>query len=71
MGGRPCEVPPPATRTALGTVAGLAIAALDLGLIGGRLTAIRSLEQAPQWVDHAAFGATVGLVLRARRLRRK
>jgi hypothetical protein len=52
-----------------GAVAGLAIAVLDIGIIGRRLTAIRSLEQPPQWADHAAFGATVGLVLRARRLR--
>ena len=53
-----------------GAAAGLAIAALDLGLVGRRLPAIRSLEQPPQWADHVAFGVTVGLVLRARRLRR-
>jgi len=50
-----------------GAAGGLAIAALDLGLIGRRIPAVRALEQLPQWLDHAAFGATVGLVLRARR----
>ncbi len=52
-----------------GVAAGLAIAALDLGAIGRRIPAIRALEQPPQWLDHAAFGLTVGLVLRARRRR--
>jgi hypothetical protein len=52
-----------------GAVAGLAVAALDLGLIGRRLPAVRALEQPPQWADHAAFGLAVGLVLRARRRR--
>ena len=46
---------------------GLAIAALDLGVIGRRLPAIRALEQLPQWLDHVAFGLAVGAVLRARR----
>jgi hypothetical protein len=50
-----------------GAAAGLAIAALDLGVIGRRIPAIRALEQPPQWLDHLAFGLTVGLVLRARR----
>jgi hypothetical protein len=50
-----------------GVAAGLAIAALDLGLIGRHLPSIRALEQPPQWADHVAFGVTVGLVLRARR----
>jgi hypothetical protein len=50
-----------------GPVGGLAIAALDLGLIGRRLPAIRALPQPPQWADHAAFGLAVGLVLRVRR----
>jgi hypothetical protein len=52
------------------TLAGLAIAALDLGVIGRRLPAIRALAQPPQVADHLAYGATVGAVLRARRLRR-
>jgi hypothetical protein len=54
----------------LGTLGGLAIAALDLGIIGRRLPAIRALEQPPQWLDHAAYGLTVGVVLRRRRSRR-
>jgi hypothetical protein len=49
-----------------GTLGGLAIAAVDLGVIGRRMSAIRALEQPPQWLDHAAFGLTVGLVLRRR-----
>jgi hypothetical protein len=51
----------------LGAAAGLAIAALDLGLIGRRIAAIRGLPQGRQWADHLAYGVTVGLVLRARR----
>jgi hypothetical protein len=50
-----------------GVAAGLAIAALDLGVIGRRIPAIRALPQGRQWADHAAYGLTVGLVLRARR----
>ena len=50
-----------------GAVAGVAIAALDLGVIGRRIPAIRALDQPPQWADHVAFGLTVGAVLRARR----
>ncbi len=58
----------PARRELLGgAVAGAAIAALDLGVIGRRIPAIRALEQPPQWADHLAFGLTVGAVLRARR----
>ena len=50
-----------------GVAAGIAIAALDLGLIGRRIPAIRALPQGRQWADHAAYGLAVGLVLRARR----
>ena len=50
-----------------GLAAGMAIAALDLGVIGRRLPRIRRLPQARQWADHAAYGLTVGWVLRARR----
>jgi hypothetical protein len=49
-----------------GTLAGLAIAALDLGVIGRRIPAIRDLDQVPQWLDHAAYGFAVGVVLRLR-----
>jgi hypothetical protein len=50
-----------------GILAGLAIAALDLGVIGRRIPAIRALEQPPQWLDHAAYGLAVGVTLRLRR----
>jgi hypothetical protein len=52
-----------------GAVAGLGIAALDLGVIGRRIPAIRALPQGRQWADHVAFGLTVGIVLRRRRAR--
>jgi hypothetical protein len=58
----------PRRRTAAaGAVAGLAIAALDLGLIGRRIAAIRELPQPRQWADHVAYGAIVGAVLSCRR----
>jgi hypothetical protein len=44
----------------VGAAVGLAIAAVDLGVIGRRYPAIAALPQAPQWADHAAFGAVVG-----------
>jgi hypothetical protein len=50
-----------------GLVAGLAIAALDLGVIGRRIPAIRALPQGRQWADHAAYGLAVGVVLLKRR----
>jgi len=57
-------VPIPAARAALwGMVAGAAIAAVDLGVVGRRLPAIRALPALPQWLDHLAFGAVVGWVL--------
>jgi hypothetical protein len=52
-----------------GALAGLAIAALDLGVIGRRLPRIRALPQPRQWADHVAYGLTVGLVLARRRRR--
>jgi hypothetical protein len=42
---------------ARGSIAGLAIAALDVWLIGRRLPPIRALPLAAQLADHAAFGA--------------
>jgi hypothetical protein len=47
-----------------GALAGLAIAAFDLGVIGRRFPAIRALPLAPQLADHAAYGAVVGWALR-------
>jgi hypothetical protein len=55
---------------ARGVVGGIAIATLDLTLIGRRIPSIAALPQGRQWADHAAYGLAVGLVLRARRSRR-
>ena len=61
----------PRGRTALwSALAGLGIAALDLGLIGRRFPSIRALPQLPQVADHLAYGTAVGAVLAARRRRR-
>ena len=58
----------PRGREVAGCLAGgLAIAALDLGVIGRRLPRIRELPQARQWADHAAYGLVVGAVLARRR----
>jgi hypothetical protein len=51
---------PRRNRVAYGAVAGLAIAALDLGVAGRRYPAIRRLPLLPQVADHALFGALVG-----------
>jgi hypothetical protein len=58
-----------------GVGAGLAIAALDLGVAGRRFPRIRALPLGPQVADHVAFGAVVGVALsraagRSRRARR-
>lgn len=53
----------PRHGVAAGVLGGLAIAALDLGVIGRRVPAIRSLPSGPQIADHVAFGAVVGGVL--------
>lgn len=50
-----------------GAAAGLAIAAVDLGVIGRRYPAMRALPRAPQVLDHLAFGAVVGHLLGQRR----
>jgi len=55
----------------LGALAGLGIAALDLGVIGRRYSRIRALPQLPQVADHLAYGATVGAVLSIRGVRRQ
>lgn len=52
---------------AQGVAAGLAIAALDLGVVGRRFPRIRALPLVPQLADHAAYGAAVAAVLRRRR----
>jgi hypothetical protein len=45
------------------TVGGLAIAALDLAVLGRFFAPIAALPQGRQWADHVAFGLTVGVVL--------
>jgi hypothetical protein len=58
----------PRRRTiAYATLAGLAIAALDLGAVGRRVPRIRALPLLPQVLDHVAYGATVGAALSLRR----
>jgi hypothetical protein len=59
---------PRGNELAGGAAAGLAIAALDLGVIGNRLPAIRTLPQGRQWADHVAYGLAVGAVLAHRRV---
>jgi len=46
-----------------GTLAGLTIAALDLGVIGHRFPRIQALQPVPQIADHIAFGITAAAVL--------
>ena len=61
---------PSGREPAWGIVGGMLIGTLDLALIGWRIPSIRTLPQGRQWADHAAYGLSVGLVLRARRSRR-
>ena len=58
---------PRRNTVAWGTLAGLAIAALDLGVVGRRHPRIRALPAIPQVLDHVAYGATVGAALSLRR----
>ena len=51
----------------LGLAGGLAIAGLDLAVLGRFFPPIAALPQGRQWADHAAFGLTVGVALRATR----
>jgi hypothetical protein len=54
----------PRRRTAVwGAGAGVAIAAVDLGLVGRRLPRVAALPALPQVADHVAYGAVVGAVL--------
>ena len=56
--------------TAWSVLAGLAIAALDLGVVGRRFPRIHALPLAPQVLDHVAYAMTVSCVLSRRRARR-
>ncbi len=53
-------------RLAWGAAGGLAIAALDLGVVGRRYPSIRRLPGAPLVADHLAFGLLVAAVVRHR-----
>jgi hypothetical protein len=58
----------PRRRTArAGAVAGLAVAAVDLGLVGRHVDRIAALPLLPQLSDHVVYGTTVGVVLRRQR----
>ena len=46
-----------------GVLSGLAIAAVDLGVIGRRIPAISALPQGRQWADHVAYGLSVDWAL--------
>jgi hypothetical protein len=58
---------PRGREVAGGAVAGLAIAAVDLAVIGRRYPAIAALPPGPQVLDHVAFGALAGATLAHRR----
>jgi hypothetical protein len=60
---------PRRNSTAAATVAGLSIAAFDLGVVGRRFPRIRALALVPQVLDHVAYAVTVGAVLERRRVR--
>ncbi len=58
----------PERRTPLwGAVAGLAMAALDLGPLARPFPRVRALPLGPQIADHIAFGAIVGACVRGSR----
>jgi hypothetical protein len=61
------RVLPPGREVSGGVVAGLGIAALDLGVIGRQVAPIRALPVGPQVADHIAYGVVVGVVLANRR----
>ncbi|MEU5266016.1 hypothetical protein [Amycolatopsis sp. NPDC021455] len=46
-----------------GAAAGLAIAALDLGIAARAYPAVRALPRGPQILDHLVFGAVAGALL--------
>jgi hypothetical protein len=58
---------PRGRRVAWSPLAGLAIAVLDLGVVGRRFPRIRALPVVPQVADHVAYALTVAVVLDRRR----
>lgn len=57
------EILPRRRTAAAGAAAGVAIAALDLGVVGRLFPRVRALPLAPQVADHLVYGATVGWLL--------
>ncbi|MBW3592258.1 MAG: hypothetical protein KY396_01020 [Actinobacteria bacterium] len=58
---------PRRATTLVGAAAGMAIALLDLRVLGRRFPEVRALPLGPQLADHVAYGASVGWVLARRR----
>lgn len=54
---------PSVTRSVAAAVAGLSISALDLGVVGRRLPAIRALPLWPQVADHVMYAEMVAWIL--------
>jgi hypothetical protein len=63
------RVLPSRRAAAWGALAGLGIAALDLGVVGRRVPRVRALPLLPQLADHVLYGATAGAVLASKRTR--
>ena len=61
------RVLPRGREVVTGALAGIAIAALDLGVVGRVFPRVRALPLAPQLADHVVYGAVVGYVLARRR----
>jgi hypothetical protein len=58
---------PRGREVATGGLAGIGIAALDLGILGRRFRRVRALPTLPQLADHLVYGVTVGYVFARRR----
>jgi len=58
---------PRRTPVVEGTLAGLAIAGVDLGIVGRRYPRISALPQLPQIADHIAFGILAAVALADRK----
>ena len=56
----------PVSGAVVGAACGAAIASLDLGLVGRTVPEIATLPRLPQWLDHLAFGALMGVLVRPR-----
>jgi hypothetical protein len=54
---------PRRASTVWGGVAGVAIAGLDLGLLGRAFPDVDALPRGPQIADHIAYGCIVGFIL--------